>query len=70
MKVGFEDRRPAWNKAAVIVATSLMLLSGAALAGREDTIEFNRDLLSERVDEGVVRMSYGSGRLAPERLAD
>jgi len=40
------------TKSFIVAATSLMLLSGAAIAGREDTIEANRDLLNQRIEQG------------------
>ena len=47
-----DDRLGLRTKFALVVTTTLLLLSGAALAGREDTIEANRDLLRQRVDQG------------------
>jgi predicted nucleic acid-binding Zn ribbon protein len=40
------------TKTMLVVSTSLMLASGAALAGREDTIEANRDVLRQRIEQG------------------
>ncbi len=40
------------TKSMLVAATGLMLASGAALAGREDTIEANRDVLRERIEQG------------------
>lgn len=69
MRAGFEDRRSNWTKAAVVVVTGLLLLSGAALASREDTIEFNRDLLRERLDEGIALLPSTISLFAPKSLA-
>jgi len=40
------------TKTFTVAVTALMLLSGAALAGREDTIEANRDVLNQRIEQG------------------
>lgn len=40
------------TKTFIIATTGLMLLSGAALAGREDTIEANREILNQRIEQG------------------
>jgi hypothetical protein len=40
------------TKSMLVAATGLMLASGAALAGREDTIEANRDVLRQRIEQG------------------
>ncbi len=40
------------TKTMLVAATGLMLASGAAYAGREDTIEANRDLLRQRTEQG------------------
>jgi hypothetical protein len=40
------------TKSMLVVATGLMLASGAALAGREDTIEANHDVLRQRIEQG------------------
>jgi hypothetical protein len=58
------DGQSALMKAAVVVVTSLLLMSGAALAGREDTIEFNRDLLRQRLEDGRAILPAVVGRLA------
>jgi hypothetical protein len=40
------------TKTMLVAATGLMLASGAALAGREDTIEANREVLRQRIEQG------------------
>jgi uncharacterized membrane protein YebE (DUF533 family) len=40
------------TKTIAIAATGLMLASGAALAGREDTIDANRDVQRQRIEQG------------------
>ena len=39
-------------KTVLIAATGLVLVSGAAFAGRQDTIEANRDVLNQRIEQG------------------
>jgi uncharacterized membrane protein YebE (DUF533 family) len=40
------------TKTMLVAATGLMLASGVALAGREDTIDANRDVLKNRIEQG------------------
>ena len=40
------------TKTVLVAATGLMLVSGAALAGREDTIDANREILRQRIEQG------------------
>lgn len=40
------------TKTILVAATGLMLVSGAALAGREDTVEANREILRQRIEQG------------------
>ena len=40
------------TKTMLVAATGLMLASGAAFAGRDDTIEANRDVLRQRIEQG------------------
>jgi predicted nucleic acid-binding Zn ribbon protein len=51
------------TKSFTVLVTGLMLMSGAALAGREDTIEANRDILNQRIEQGryngqITRREY------------
>ena len=39
-------------KITLIAVAGLLLASGAALAGREDTIEANREILRQRIEQG------------------
>ncbi len=40
------------TKTLVAAITGLVLVSGAALAGRDDTIDANRDVLRQRIEQG------------------
>jgi uncharacterized membrane protein YebE (DUF533 family) len=40
------------TKTFIVAITGLVLVSGAALAGREDTIDANRDVLRQRIEQG------------------
>ena len=40
------------SKLILAAATGVMLTSGAALAGREDTIDANREILRQRIEQG------------------
>ena len=40
------------TKTLFAAAAGLMLVSGAALAGREETIEANREILRQRIEQG------------------
>jgi uncharacterized membrane protein YebE (DUF533 family) len=40
------------TKTSLIVAAGLMLATGAAFAGREDTLDANREVLHQRIEQG------------------
>lgn len=70
MTAGLNDQRTPLTKGAVVLITSLILMSGAALASREDTFDFNIDLLRERLEAVRLPLPAVMGRFKSSTVAE